>query len=95
MTPQARIAAGNALPGLVRLLRAHRLSAVTRAQPGSGGAARRAADALTNLAHENVDIKNMVGVCRVIIRSMVGGCQGAPLVPVCLLPVCMGPLAAN
>lgn len=27
---------------------------------GSGGVARRAADAITNLAHENLDIKNMV-----------------------------------
>ncbi len=36
------------------------MSTVTKAQPGSGGAARRAADAITNLAHENVEIKNMV-----------------------------------
>jgi hypothetical protein len=27
---------------------------------GSGGVARRAADAITNLAHENLEIKNMV-----------------------------------
>ncbi|MEW5297840.1 MAG: hypothetical protein WDW36_001021 [Sanguina aurantia] len=57
---QARIAQSNALPGLVRLLREHRLSSTTRAQPGSGGIARRAADAITNLAHENVEIKNLV-----------------------------------
>lgn len=57
---QARIAQNNALPGLVRLLREHRMHSVTKAQPGSGGAARRAADAITNLAHENVEIKNTV-----------------------------------
>jgi hypothetical protein len=69
---QSRIARCNALPGLVRLLREHRMTSVTKAQPGSGGAARRAADALTNLAHENVEIKNMVrawafvrGICMV------------------------------
>lgn len=33
------------------------------ARSGSGGVARRAADAITNLAHENIDIKNMVGRC--------------------------------
>ena len=54
---QAAIASAGALPGLVRLLKAHRPAAVTRVQPGSGGVARRAADAITNLAHENVDIK--------------------------------------
>lgn len=31
------------------------------ARSGSGGVARRAADAITNLAHENIEIKNMVG----------------------------------
>jgi hypothetical protein len=46
-----------ALPGLVRLLRAHKPTTVTRVVPGSGGVARRAADAITNLAHENVEIK--------------------------------------
>eukprot|EP00878_Enallax_costatus_P045108 GHUV01054020.1.p1 GENE.GHUV01054020.1~~GHUV01054020.1.p1 ORF type:complete len:147 (-),score=45.25 GHUV01054020.1:7-447(-) len=30
------------------------------ARSGSGGVARRAADAITNLAHENLEIKNMV-----------------------------------
>jgi hypothetical protein len=58
---QARIAKEGALQGLVRLLKEHRLTAITKSQPGSGGAARRAADAITNLAHENVEIKNMVG----------------------------------
>uniref|UniRef100_A0A7S0RRY0 BTB domain-containing protein n=1 Tax=Chlamydomonas leiostraca TaxID=1034604 RepID=A0A7S0RRY0_9CHLO len=57
---QARIAQQGALRGLVRLLREHRPAAITRSQPGSGGAVRRAADAITNLAHENVEIKNMV-----------------------------------
>jgi hypothetical protein len=57
---QTRIAAAQALPGLVRLLTAHRTTAVTRQQPGSGGVARRASDAITNLAHENSEIKNLV-----------------------------------
>ena len=57
---QARIASCGALDGLIRLLQEHNLSATTKSQPGSGGAARRAADAITNLAHENSDIKNMV-----------------------------------
>lgn len=57
---QAQVAAAGALPGLVRLLKAHKPSAVTRVVPGSGGVARRAADAITNLAHENMDIKNRV-----------------------------------
>jgi hypothetical protein len=54
---QAQISQAGALPGLVKLLRAHKPTAVTRVVPGSGGVARRAADAITNLAHENVDIK--------------------------------------
>eukprot|EP00877_Chromochloris_zofingiensis_P000485 jgi/Chrzof1/10437/UNPLg00364.t1 len=57
---QAQIAAAGALPGLVRLLKQHRMMSMTRSQPGSGGVARRAADAITNLAHENVEIKNLV-----------------------------------
>jgi hypothetical protein len=57
---QARIATCGALYGLVRLLKEHRLLSTTRSQPGSGGATRRAADAITNLAHENSDIKNQV-----------------------------------
>ncbi len=57
---QTRIAQSGALAGLVRLLKEHKLSTVTKPQPGSGGVARRAADAIMNLAHENVDIKNMV-----------------------------------
>lgn len=60
---QARIAQRGALQGLVRLLREHRSTALARLQPGSGGAVRRAADAITNLAHENVEIKNMVCCC--------------------------------
>lgn len=73
---QARIAQRGALQGLVRLLKEHRSLAASstssagtfpllggsgKSQQGSGGAARRAADAITNLAHENVEIKNMVG----------------------------------
>jgi hypothetical protein len=54
---QAQISDAGALPGLVALLRAHKPTAVTRVVPGSGGVARRAADAITNLAHENVEIK--------------------------------------
>jgi hypothetical protein len=55
---QAQISSAGALPGLIKLLRAHRPTAVTRpVVPGSGGVARRAADAITNLAHENVDVK--------------------------------------
>jgi hypothetical protein len=57
---QTRIAQSGALTGLVRLLKEHKLTTITKPQPGSGGVARRAADAITNLAHENVDIKNMV-----------------------------------
>lgn len=57
---QTRIAHSGALSGLVRLLKEHKLTSITKPQPGSGGVARRAADAITNLAHENVDIKNMV-----------------------------------
>ena len=57
---QSRIAFCGALDGLVRLLKEHNLTSTTKTQPGSGGAARRAADAITNLAHENSDIKNMV-----------------------------------
>ncbi|GLC39904.1 hypothetical protein PLESTF_000347400 [Pleodorina starrii] len=57
---QTRIAQSGALTGLVRLLKEHKLTTITKPQPGSGGVARRAADAITNLAHENVEIKNMV-----------------------------------
>ncbi len=57
---QSRIATCGALAGLVRLLKEHKLGTTTKSQPGSGGAARRASDAITNLAHENLDIKNMV-----------------------------------
>ncbi|KXZ42885.1 hypothetical protein GPECTOR_113g297 [Gonium pectorale] len=57
---QTRIAQSGALTGLVRLLKEHKLCTITKPQPGSGGVARRAADAITNLAHENVSIKNQV-----------------------------------
>lgn len=71
---QHQIAAASALPGLVKLLEAHSISSppprttsstgewapATAARAGSGGVARRAADAITNLAHENIEIKNMV-----------------------------------
>lgn len=57
---QTRIAQSGALIGLVRLLKEHKLTTITKPQPGSGGVARRAADAITNLAHENIEIKNMV-----------------------------------
>jgi len=60
---QTKIAEQNALPGLVRLLTQYNISAPKDAQPSRAGAARRAADAITNLAHENVEIKNMVCVC--------------------------------
>lgn len=59
--------------GLVKLLAAHSISSpqsrggassagevVVAPRSGSGGVARRAADAITNLAHENIEIKNMV-----------------------------------
>jgi HEAT repeat protein len=58
---QQRIADAGALPGLVSLLK--RLPAPHLIpSPGStaGGVARRAADAITNLAHENVNIKAKV-----------------------------------
>lgn len=54
---QRRIADGNALPGLVSLLKRR---ASEGQSGGVGGVARRAADAITNLAHENVQIKNRV-----------------------------------
>ena len=57
---QQKIAECGALKGLVRLLKEHRITSTTKAQPGSGGVARRAADAITNLAHENVEIKSLV-----------------------------------
>lgn len=58
---QQRIADAGALPGLVALIKRlpppHMVPA-----PGStaGGVARRAADAITNLAHENLSIKSRV-----------------------------------
>eukprot|EP00879_Flechtneria_rotunda_P007709 GHRR01008082.1.p1 GENE.GHRR01008082.1~~GHRR01008082.1.p1 ORF type:complete len:625 (+),score=228.53 GHRR01008082.1:277-2151(+) len=63
---QRKIAEADALPGLVKLLEAHNINSPARSTNpaerggGSGGVARRAADAITNLAHENIDIKNKV-----------------------------------
>lgn len=57
---QTKIAAQDALPPLVRLLAQYNLAAPKDSQPSRAGAARRAADAITNLAHENVEIKNLV-----------------------------------
>ncbi|WIA37724.1 hypothetical protein OEZ86_014604 [Tetradesmus obliquus] len=70
---QHQIATAQALPGLVKLLQAHNISSPPartasfggasgggNERSGSGGVARRAADAITNLAHENLEIKNMV-----------------------------------
>lgn len=58
---QSRIAACGALPGLVRLLKEHKITATGTKTPwGHGATARRAADAITNLAHENSEIKSMV-----------------------------------
>mmetsp|Transcript_28271 Transcript_28271/g.76355 ORF Transcript_28271/g.76355 Transcript_28271/m.76355 type:complete len:682 (-) Transcript_28271:731-2776(-) len=57
---QTKIAEQNALAGLVRLLNQYNVKAPKDSQPSRAGSARRAADAITNLAHENVEIKNMV-----------------------------------
>eukprot|EP00983_Pelagomonas_calceolata_P010453 338757-Pelagomonas_calceolata.AAC.2 len=59
---QTKIAEQNALAGLVRLLNQYNVKAPKDSQPSRAGSARRAADAITNLAHENVEIKNMVRV---------------------------------
>lgn len=67
---QVLITRAAAIPGLVQLLRAHRPTTITRSQPGSGGVARRAADAITNLAHENMDIKNRWGAGKRSARAM-------------------------
>ncbi len=58
---QQRIADAGALPGLVALLKRLPAPHLVPA-PGSaaGGVARRAADAITNLAHENISIKAKV-----------------------------------
>lgn len=52
--------AAGALTLLVQLLARHKIVSLTKQPQGSGGVARRAADAITNLAHENVDIKSRV-----------------------------------
>lgn len=57
---QSRIAALGALPGLVRLLTQYKGSMLPRPSAASGGTARRAADAITNLAHENSKVKTLV-----------------------------------
>ena len=54
---QNRIAAAGALPGLVALLKRYPPQLSGSIPPS---VARRAADAVTNLAHENNDIKNQV-----------------------------------
>lgn len=56
---QQRIADAGALPGLVALLKRAPLPSGSH-NSTAGGVARRAADAITNLAHENVSIKTKV-----------------------------------
>jgi hypothetical protein len=63
---QRRIADSNALPGLVSLLK-------RRTDENGGGVssvARRAADAITNLAHENISIKNRVRCASDLYRCL-------------------------
>eukprot|EP01025_Chloroclados_australasicus_P029931 TRINITY_DN2991_c1_g3_i1.p1 TRINITY_DN2991_c1_g3~~TRINITY_DN2991_c1_g3_i1.p1 ORF type:complete len:783 (-),score=114.99 TRINITY_DN2991_c1_g3_i1:1875-4223(-) len=57
---QVRIADAGAIPFLVALLKEQPLGFATPSQPGSGGVARRACDAITNMAHENIKIKSLV-----------------------------------
>ena len=58
---QRNIADSGALDHLVSLIRMHPKIPSGRTPPNrSGGVARRAADAMTNLAHENVHVKNLV-----------------------------------
>mmetsp|Transcript_18316 Transcript_18316/g.62217 ORF Transcript_18316/g.62217 Transcript_18316/m.62217 type:complete len:731 (+) Transcript_18316:275-2467(+) len=58
---QRRVADAGALPGLVALLkRGPPAAAGPPSTLSSGGVARRAADSITNLAHENVHIKSRV-----------------------------------
>jgi len=55
---QAQIASAGALPGLIKLVKDHKPTVTVRpVVQGSGGVARRAADAITNLAHENMEVK--------------------------------------
>lgn len=59
---QNKIANAGALAGLVGLLKRHvPFCSASTGTPGTcAGVARRAADAITNLAHENITIKNKV-----------------------------------
>ena len=54
---QQLIVDAGALPYLVDLLRRHKTSSISQALIGL---LRRAADAITNLAHENTSIKTLV-----------------------------------
>mmetsp|Transcript_3842 Transcript_3842/g.10892 ORF Transcript_3842/g.10892 Transcript_3842/m.10892 type:complete len:719 (-) Transcript_3842:253-2409(-) len=58
---QHRIASAGALSGLIALLKHEPAASVRQSQPSCGGGViRRAADAITNLAHENAHIKTVV-----------------------------------
>lgn len=58
---QDMIADAGALPLLIQLLKVHgKSSSASGSHSSTGGVSRRAADTITNLAHENVGIKNRV-----------------------------------
>ena len=76
---QQRIADAGALPGLVALLKRAPVLGVSHGST-AGGVARRAADAITNLAHENVTIKTKVR-CAALAALL-----HAPLSPLCRRP---------
>jgi hypothetical protein len=58
---QLRIASADAISSLVGLLTKYINKPLPQVIPSSAhGVCRRASDAITNLAHENLDIKNMV-----------------------------------
>lgn len=59
---QQRIADSGALDHLVSLIKTHPKIPTAKSPNKSGGVARRAADAMTNLAHENIYVKNLVRV---------------------------------
>jgi len=59
---QQKIADSGALDLLVSLIKVHPKIPTPKTPIKSGGVARRAADAMTNLAHENVYVKNMVRI---------------------------------
>ena len=63
---QTRIANQHAIPHLIRMLHKYNISKPRDKQPSKAGAVRRAADAITNLAHENMEIKNMVSPCTML-----------------------------